>query len=104
MPNIQALIEWYIAADSGQSKRLNVLRFPSFYIYRPTRLFDDTNGNGKFTRTDTNSPNTYVSQPVSPHYETIGAFVISEEAIASFSSLDVAHLFKRKTIDGIQRS
>jgi len=37
------------------------------------------------------------------HHETKGAFVISEEAIASFSPLGVAYLFKRKTIDGIQK-
>jgi len=34
-------------------------------------------------------------------YLTNGAFVISEEAIASFSPPEVALLFKRKTIDSI---
>ena len=55
-------------------------------------------GNKEFSEADRILPITVASRPVSLHYETIGAFIISEEAIASSPSPEVTHLFKRKAI------
>ena len=41
---------------------------------------------------------------LNPHIrDRLAAFVTSGEAIASFSPPEVAHLFKRKTVNGIKR-
>jgi len=57
---------------------------PSFYILRLVRLFSDTIGYEKLSQTNRILSITVASDPVSLHYATIGAVVMSEEAIASF--------------------
>ena len=45
----------------------------------------------------------YTQSPAKVIIVINGAFVISQEAIASFSPPGVAHLFERKTLEGVQR-
>lgn len=70
-------------ANSVQSKRLSVLSFPSFLHLSACSIILGYLGNKEFSQADRILPIPIVSQPMPPHYETIGAFVISEEAIAS---------------------
>jgi len=69
---------------------------PSIYILRLVLLFSDTVGNEKLSQTNRIHSITVASDLVSLHYATIGAFIISEEAIAPSSLLRSRDLFREK--------
>ncbi len=77
---------------SPNSKMSSVV--PSFYILRLGRLFSDIVGNEKLSQTKRILSITVASDPVSLHYATIGAFVISEN-LARFSPYGVEEEMKQ---------